>query len=885
MKYKLIILILCVVALGVTATASEEYEPEKYGPMGLHEKYDFDIDTTEWAYEEPDTPTGSSFKIWENFRGFWADAEKAPGSDGKGNPAPDNPGDEDDLACWAATCSNMLEYTGWGFVGGMEYGNTDDFFQYYIDHTTDYGSLTEYGVQWWFNGNLPTHTGDWSVEDVEGADFWSSSYTWSDYTNICWTNTDVMSDLETWLTSGYPCGLGIYPVNPPGGHAITCWGYNYDSGETGNDRYLGVWVSDSDSHKGMTDPPDVLRYFEVDYFDNGTGTTDDDYWWMPNYGSGWKIASVVAVEPFPGETRPTANAGPTYQVYECETINFDASASTDDDVLKHRWDFNGDGAWNTGWLNAGAISPMSWDDDYTGEAYLEVFDMRLRDIDIVNVIVLNYWPDVDAGVDQTVNEGDTVLFSGSFYDQGTNDSHSYEWDFDDGDTDTSSLTPTHVYCDNGMYTVSLTVEDDDGGVGTDDLIIMVNNVAPVADAGPDLSGNEGATISFTGSVTDMGGCDTFTYLWEFGDGATSTDQNPTHVYGDNGVFTATFTVTDDDGAFDSDTVLVTVYNVAPTASDLGYYWCDENTIRTLIVQNIDDPGSDDITITWDFGDLTPTQTTIYYNDGMSADPFPSPDINPVVDLQETTSHIYGDNGEYMVTATITDDDGGVIVVTGMVRVDNVEPTLSDITFVHPYPDNLDFILPRVHNLQFFATASDQGSDDLTFFWNWDDGNSNTVIYYNDGITDDPYPSPEINPITVTDTQYYIYDQPGTYDITLTVTDDDGGVNTTTYQVIVMDAEDAKHDINDYIQGLDDSVFKGKADKRKNAFDNKFNALDHMLDNENYWGMIQALNNNIRSKCDGEVDGKKGDDWIKDPDAQLHICAKIDDLTAYLYTLL
>jgi hypothetical protein len=50
-------------------------------------------------------------------------------------------------------------------------------------------------------------------------------------------------------------------------------------------------------------------------------------------------------------------------------------------------------------------------------------------------------------------------------------------------------------------------------------------------------------------------------------------------------------------------------------------------------------------------------------------------------------------------------------------------------------------------------------------------------------------------------------------------------------------------------------------------------------------MIDHLNQNIREKCDGEVDGKKNDDWIKNSDVQHHICAKIDDLTAYITTYL
>ncbi len=80
-----------------------------------------------------------------------------------------------------------------------------------------------------------------------------------------------------------------------------------------------------------------------------------------------------------------------------------------------------------------------------------------------------------------------------------------------------------------------------------------------------------------------------------------------------------------------------------------------------------------------------------------------------------------------------------------------------------------------HNITFVATASDPGSDDLTFTWNWGDGASTEHTYYNDGVGPDPYPSPEVNPIIVTDTARHSYAFPGTYIITLTIMDDDGGI--------------------------------------------------------------------------------------------------------------
>jgi hypothetical protein len=73
-----------------------------------------------------------------------------------------------------------------------------------------------------------------------------------------------------------------------------------------------------------------------------------------------------------------------------------------------------------------------------------------------------------------------------------------------------------------------------------------------------------------------------------------------------------------------------------------------------------------------------------------------------------------------------------------------------------------------HGLKFEATATDQGADDLTFFWDFDDGTNSTSFYPNPG---------GIFPITVTDTMSHGFPGSGTYIVTVTVTDDDGGVGT------------------------------------------------------------------------------------------------------------
>jgi endonuclease I/PKD repeat protein len=145
------------------------------------------------------------------------------------------------------------------------------------------------------------------------------------------------------------------------------------------------------------------------------------------------------------------------------------------------------------------------------------------------------------------------------------------WNFGDGATSTLA-SPSHAYAAGGAYTATLTVTDNGGAQASDTspVTITAPNVAPVAQANGPYSGMRGANIAFSSAgSTDSDGTIT-AWLWNFGDGATSTLANPTHAYATAGSYTATLTVTDNSGAQGSDTSPVTV-----TAPALANVWINE----------------------------------------------------------------------------------------------------------------------------------------------------------------------------------------------------------------------------------------------------------------------------------------------------------------------
>lgn len=141
----------------------------------------------------------------------------------------------------------------------------------------------------------------------------------------------------------------------------------------------------------------------------------------------------------------------------------------------------------------------------------------------------------------------TAPLTVNFTDQSTNTPTSWQWDFGDGNSSTQQ-NPTHTYSNAGTYSIILIAINSSGSnAKTQNNLIVVysGNSAPVANfTATPTSGTAPLTVTFTDQSTNT----PTSWYWDFGDGITSTVQNPEHIYNTNGSYTVLLTVSNTSGS-------------------------------------------------------------------------------------------------------------------------------------------------------------------------------------------------------------------------------------------------------------------------------------------------------------------------------------------------
>ncbi|MCB8924171.1 MAG: PKD domain-containing protein [Ardenticatenaceae bacterium] len=432
------------------------------------------------------------------------------------------------------------------------------------------------------------------------------------------------------------------------------------------------------------------------------------------------------------------------------TVNFNSTGSTDLDgtIVSYAWDF-GDGSTSTaanpshGYTAAG---------DYV--ATLTVTDNQGATTSNA-VAIAAQAPNIDpvAFIAADVTSGNaplSVVFTaaGSYDPDGS--IGNIEWDFGDNSFNYFGSPAFHTFSAEGVYTVTVTVYDGRGGSGTASMVINVGpeppNQPPIAVAGVNVTSGDVPFNPFFNSFSSSDPDGSIVgWLWDFGDGTTSNVPHPAiKIYETPGTYTVTLTVTDNDGATDSDSLVVTATGTAgnqPPTAVLGVF---DTTGPAPFTPSFSSSGSSDVdgfivSYLWDFGDGT-TST------------LPNPGFGKT----------YTVPGTYLVTLTVTDDDG----LTGS---DSVTITVTGGGGGNQPPVAVISATPTSGPSPLTVLFNSDGSSDpdgsiVSYLWEVSDGRSTTRQ------------NPRLR-----------FNSDGVYTVTLTVTDDQGATGTATVTITVGDA--------------------------------------------------------------------------------------------------
>ncbi len=325
--------------------------------------------------------------------------------------------------------------------------------------------------------------------------------------------------------------------------------------------------------------------------------------------------------------------------------------------------------------------------------------------------VANFTPDVTSGdAPLTVN----------FTDNSTNTPTSWAWDFGDGNS-SSAQNPQHIFTTPGTYTVTLTASNANGN-DTYSVTITVNAPpAPVASFTPDVtSGDAPLTVNFTDASTNT----PTSWAWDFGDGNTSINQNPQHIFTTPGTYTVTLTATNATGSSAAYTVTITVNEVAPVAQ----FGADKYDGEAALLVNFEDQSLNNPTSwAWDFGDGNT-----------------STNQNP--------SNIYANAGTYDVTLTATNGVG-----TSTSAISTITVTSATALPIAQFTEDA-----ASGEAPLTVNFTDQSTENPTS-WSW-----------------------EVDGVVVSTDQHLVYtfDPAGTYNVTLTV-DNGNGTNTSSATTITV----------------------------------------------------------------------------------------------------
>lgn len=293
--------------------------------------------------------------------------------------------------------------------------------------------------------------------------------------------------------------------------------------------------------------------------------------------------------------------------------------------------------------------------------------LRVHDEDsfsewLLQVRVTDLQPTANISAPAFVNEGADFDLDGSGSTSYPDDIVTWQWDLDYTGTfnvDADTMETSHVYMDDGNYTVALRVTDDDGSRHMTTFSITVHDLAPVPSLEhPDLV-NEGETFYLNATGSSSYPDPIISMEWDLDYDGVTFDHDVTgavisHTYMDHGNHTVALRVTDDDLSETILTVTIGVRDLAPTAGLRTEGDLLEGSEVTLL---------SDLSTSWP-DTLKNWEWDIDYD----GETFDVDAAGPTVD------HVYMDDGDYTIALRVTDDDGSWNIGTLAVTIGDLGPT-------------------------------------------------------------------------------------------------------------------------------------------------------------------------------------------------------------------
>ncbi len=402
------------------------------------------------------------------------------------------------------------------------------------------------------------------------------------------------------------------------------------------------------------------------------------------YGTGGcasdSVYNSVDISVYPA---PQVYAGPDDSI--CEVSAYSLVHATAENAASYTWSTSGSGSFDNQFVLNPTYSPSPGDlalgviylilEGETNNSYCSNF------IDSLTLTLSE--PPVSLFTFNTPSCANEIVY---FDDQSTSIAGNiiqWVWDFGDGSNPIIIDYPnnpdtSYLYANGGLYDVSLTALT---SLGCPDTSFQQITIIPSIDKSFTISPDDSICLGESFTFNQTGNAVLATWLWNFGDGLTSTEVDPIHTYSSSGVYDVKFTFTDDTGCNDSVIKQASVYEVPDASFSI-------NMSNACVNSSVEFNGSSTATIVswdWDFGD------------GQTGN-------------GQNVSHFYTTWGYITVTLTVTDINGCSEIVDNIIYL--TQPPIADFTYSSIVCDSLQFT---------DLSTSAPGYNLVSWDWNFGDG--------------------------------------------------------------------------------------------------------------------------------------------------------------------